>query len=91
MNTFRRAVCFQGRDLGAGGESCYDEALDRFDELMASYLARDWVDDQVAEEHFQKGITYLMLTRMNLAREEYDTLRSLNRDHAAGFYKLLRD
>lgn len=89
-DTFRRAVCFQGRDLGTGGESCYEGALERFDELMASYLERDWADDQVAEEHFQKGITYLMLARMNLAREEYDTLRSLNREHAAGFYKLLR-
>lgn len=90
-DTFRRAVCYQGRDLGTGGESCYDGALDRFDEIMASYLERDWADDQVAEEHFQKGITYLMLARMNLARGEYDTLRSLNRDHATGFYKLLRD
>lgn len=87
--TFKRAVCRQYDDLSPGDGACRETAFDRFEELMFAYTDREWTDDLVAEEHFQRGLTYLMLARMELSLQEYEVLRKMERKEAARLYKLI--
>jgi TolA-binding protein len=87
--TFKRAVCRQYDDLSPGDESCREIAFDRLEEFMHAYTEREWTDDLVAEEHFQKGLTYLMLARMELSLQEYEVLRKMDRKEAARLHKLI--
>ena len=87
--TFKRAICRQYDDLLPGDGSCRETAFDRLDEFMLAYTDREWTDDLVAEEHFQRGLTYLMLARTELSLQEYEVLRKMERKEAARLYKLI--
>lgn len=87
--TFKRAVCRQYDALSPGDGSCRDTAFARLDELMLAYTDREWTDDLVAEEHFQRGLTYLMLARMEHSLQEYEILRKMKREEAVRLYNLI--
>ncbi len=87
--TFKRAVCRQYDNLSPGDGSCRGTTFDRFEELMLAFTDREWTDDLVAEEHFQRGLTYLMLAKMELSLQEYELLRKMESKEAARLYKLI--
>ena len=62
--------------------SCSENALLGLSEILDAFRQHNWSEAQAADVHYQRGLTYAVMARMDLALKEHRALKELNRTQA---------
>ena len=90
-STFKEVIAARCRTLSPGDAACSGEAMRGLTGIFSDFEKFSGSDNAVADRHYQRGLTYLVLAKMDLALREYRSLRKFDRIRAAALYKLIRN
>lgn len=86
----QRAVATRCAGLAPPVRGCLEEQFARLEEMLAAERDHLWTGDIEADLTYQRGLAYLTVARMDLAREAYRSLQKRDSFRAARLERLLR-
>ena len=84
--TFKRAIVARCAMTAGDDASCSEHALLGLDEIVSAFRQHNWSEARSADVHYQRGLTYAVMARMDLALREHRALKGID---AAKAVKLL--
>jgi hypothetical protein len=87
---FKRAIAARCTMVSPDDLSCSENALLGLDEIVDAFRQHNWSEAQAADVHYQRGLTYAVMARMDLALKEHRALKDLDRTQAARLLRLIR-
>jgi tetratricopeptide (TPR) repeat protein len=86
---FKRAITARCTMVSPDDLACSENALLGLSEILDAFRQYNWSEAQAANVHYQRGLTYAVMARMDLALKEHRALKELNRTQAARLLQLI--